>query len=332
MNELVSHIEFLLHDHNCVIIPGFGGFVVNTTPARRDGIATFFPPSCELVFNRDLTHNDGLLAQSYMKSEEIPFEAAMTKIELAVEELKHRLRDDRQVVLGELGQFIMNDDKRFIYKPSHFVQPAFFGLTKAALKPLIQMQSPAVKVSTGEQRQPRYRSVGIASAAASILLLMMFLLPVGDRTIVRQSAQILSESDLFGSSPFQRNVTAENTSEGVATNATDATDATEVAEMTTTDDNIQPELTAQTPLAVAAADEDQPRYYIIVGVYKVKEVAEKMMENLLKDGFSDRGWMRRPGRIDVYARSFAEKEDAVSTLRKIHKEFPDYRDAWILKR
>ena len=102
--------------------------------------------------------------------------------------------------------------------------------------------------------------------------------------------------------------------------------------MTTTDDNIQPELTAQTPLAVAAADEDQPRYYIIVGVYKVKEVAEKMMENLLKDGFSDRGWMRRPGRIDVYARSFAEKEDAVSTLRKIHKEFPDYRDAWILKR
>ncbi|KUK78240.1 MAG: hypothetical protein XD92_0435 [Proteiniphilum acetatigenes] len=321
MNELVSHIEFLLHDHNCVIIPGFGGFVVNTSPARRDGISTFFPPSCELVFNRDLTHNDGLLAQSYMKSEEIPFEAAMTKIELAVEELKRRLRDDRQVVLGDLGQFIMNDDKRFVYKPSHFVQPVFFGLSKAALKPLIQMQSHAVKVSPKEERQPRYRSIGIAAAAASILLLMMFLLPVGDRTIVRQSAQILSETDLFGS-PFQRNITGGNVSEGVVA---------EVAVVSTTE-NIQPELAAQTPVAVAAADEDQPRYYIIVGVYKVKEVAEKMMANLLENGFSDRGWMIRPGRIDVYALSFADREDAQSTLRKIHKEYPDYRDAWILKR
>ena len=75
-----------------------------------------------------------------------------------------------------------------------------------------------------------------------------------------------------------------------------------------------------------------PRYYIIVGVYEVKEVAEKMMEKLMDGGFTERGWMKRPGRIDVYAASFADREEAEGTLRKIHLEYPAYRDAWILKR
>jgi nucleoid DNA-binding protein len=144
MNELISHIEFLLHEHNCVIIPGFGGFVVNTIPSRRDGIATFLAPACELVFNRDLTYNDGLLAESYIKSDHLMFEAAMQRIERAVEELKNQLREQRHVKLGKLGSFTMSDEKRFIYTPANFVRPALFGLTKATLKPLYQRQTPPV--------------------------------------------------------------------------------------------------------------------------------------------------------------------------------------------
>jgi len=129
MNELVSHIEFLLHEHNCVIIPGFGGFVVNPVHSRRDGVATFLAPTNELVFNRDLTHNDGLLAESYMKSNQIVFEAAMQQIERAVEELKHQLLEQRHVELGKLGSFTMSDEKRFVYTPANFVRPSFLGLT-----------------------------------------------------------------------------------------------------------------------------------------------------------------------------------------------------------
>lgn len=323
MKELVSHIELLLHEHNCVIIPGFGGFVVNTSPARRDGIATFHPPSCELVFNRDLTYNDGLLAQAYMKNEGILFEAAMVKVELAVEELIRTLRDTHRVDLGSLGYFATNDEKRFVYKPAHFVQPAYFGLGTASLKPLIQMQ-PATTPSRRAQRPIPHRSVGITAAAAAILLLMMFLLPVGDRTIVRQSAQIISESDLFG-----------NRSQPI--NSDEATSETPVAEVPAalSMTAIQPETVVEAPATAPeprVAEVNQPRYYIVVGVYEVKEVAEKMMENLLDRGFSERGWMKRPGRIDVYAVSFTQKEEAENALRKLHNEYPAHRDAWILKR
>lgn len=315
MKELVSHIEFLLHDHNCVIIPGFGGFVINSSPARRDGMATFHPPVSELVFNRYLTHNDGLLAQSFMKSESIPFEAAMQKIEHAVQEMLRELREGKKIELGALGQFEMNSDKQFVYKPTTYVQPLFFGLKTASLKPLVQMQPSTVKTH-GEQKSPRMRTVGITAAAAAVLLLLMFLLPVGDRTIVHQSAQIISETDLFGSRPHL-NKSNEGIAEPVVTE--ESTDVT-MAEAAVA----EPE--------ILVANDQMPRYYIIVGVYEVKEVAEKMMEKLMDGGFTERGWMKRPGRIDVYAASFADREEAEGTLRKIHLDFPAYREAWILKR
>lgn len=315
MKELVSHIEFLLHDHNCVIIPGFGGFVINSSPARRDGMATFHPPVSELVFNRYLTHNDGLLAQSFMKSESIPFEAAMQKIEHAVQEMLRELREGKKIELGALGQFEMNSDKQFVYKPTAYVQPLFFGLKTASLKPLVQMQPSTVKTH-GEQKSPRLRTVGITAAAAAVLLLLMFLLPVGDRTIVHQSAQIISETDLFGSRPHLNKSNAATAEPVVTEESTDVT---------------MEEATVAEP-EILVSNDQMPRYYIIVGVYEVKEVAEKMMEKLMDGGFTERGWMKRPGRIDVYAASFADREEAEGTLKKIHLDYPAYREAWILKR
>lgn len=315
MKELVSHIEFLLHDHNCVIIPGFGGFVINSSPARRDGMATFHPPVSELVFNRYLTHNDGLLAQSFMKNESIPFEAAMQKIEHAVQEMMRELREGRKIELGALGQFEMNSSKQFVYKPTAYVQPLFFGLKTASLKPLVQMQPSTVKTH-GEQKSPRLRTIGITAAAAAVLLLLMFLLPVGDRTIVHQSAQIISETDLFGSRPHLNKSNAATAEPVVTEESTDVT---------------MEEATVAEP-EILVSNDQMPRYYIIVGVYEVKEVAEKMMEKLMDGGFTERGWMKRPGRIDVYAASFADREEAEGTLKKIHLDYPAYREAWILKR
>ena len=35
---LDSHISYLLHEHNCVILPAFGGFVANYHSSRIDPI------------------------------------------------------------------------------------------------------------------------------------------------------------------------------------------------------------------------------------------------------------------------------------------------------
>lgn len=317
MNQLVSHIAFLLHEHNCVIIPEFGGFVVNTIPARRDGIATFHAPVSELVFNRDLIHNDGLLAQSYMKSDNLTFEAAMQKIELAVQELKMQLREQQQVVLGKLGSFTLNDEKRFVYSPAPFVQPAFFGLAKATLKPLIQLHAPVTPAKTGNGMK-RWRTVAVSAAAVAAIAVFMFILPVNDTTIGRQSAQMISESGLFRAPSAQ--------AEQPAAPATEVINVFPADGQTAADDGAISDLSAQ------VMDDNLPVYYIVMGVYERSDVAAQITAQLQNEGFPQTKWLERPGRIDVYAATFTDRAEAETYLREIHREHPTHRDAWILKR
>ncbi|SFL56311.1 hypothetical protein [Proteiniphilum acetatigenes] len=322
MNQLISHIEFLLHDHNCVIIPDFGGFVVNTIPPQRDGIAAFHAPVCELVFNRDLTHNDGLLAQSYMKNDSMTFESAMQKVEQDVQMLKRRLREQYRVDMGKLGSFDMHDDKRFVYTPGAFVRPALFGLTQATLKPLIQMQ-PAVPVRKSENRQKWVRNTAITAASVAAVALLMFILPVSDTTIVRQSARMLSETGWLqpkASQPLNR----------IAMTDELVVNETEKAEEYSTTSNGM-NIPAMDAVEQNVPD-DLPRYYIVMGVYKGVESAQKTTELLLDEGFHQTGWLERPDRIDVYAASFTDEAAAKVYLKEVHKKFPGHNDAWILKR
>ncbi|WP_298647309.1 hypothetical protein [uncultured Proteiniphilum sp.] len=321
MDHFTSHIELLLHDHNCVIIPDFGGFVINTISSRKDGISTFHAPSCELVFNRDLVHNDGLLAQSYMKNGGMTFESAMQKIAQDVRELKRQLYEQRRMDMGKLGSFVMHDDKRFVYTPGSFVRPAFFGLTQATLKPLIQMQ-PAVAVGKNQSRQKWSRGAGISVAAVAVVAVLMFILPVSDATIGRQSARMISETGWF------RPRMSQPVSSAVIEGET-ITDTERVGKQSTPVSGIAAPAVDVSELKVTG---NLSRYYIVMGVYKGMESAQKTTQLLIDEGFHQTGWLQRPDRIDVYAASFTDKNAAEVYLREVHKKFPTHTDAWILKR
>lgn len=317
MNQLISHIEFLLHEHNCVIVPDLGGFVVNSIPSKKDGISTFNVPSCELVFNRDLSHNDGLLAQSYMKTDGLSFEAASRKIEVAVDELKDHLRAQKHVELGTLGSFTMNDDKRFVYTPKKFVRPSLFGLGKASLKPLIQMQT-ATPVAKPENQKALIRHLGIGAAAAAAIALLMLILPFNDVPTDRQNAQIMSEMG------WRKQKQQEQPAATLPATETEAVAS----------ENLQPSVEENGAPAVIQS-KTQPSqtadFYVVMGVYERPDVAEQITKTLKEEGFSKTSWLERKGRIDVYVASFSSLSEAESYTAEIHKNYPNHRDAWVLK-
>ena len=76
--ELDRHIEILLLDNDCVIVPGFGGFVAHHVEARYDkSDNSFLPPLRSLGFNPHLKNiNDSLLAQSYVEAYDISYPEA----------------------------------------------------------------------------------------------------------------------------------------------------------------------------------------------------------------------------------------------------------------
>ena len=50
--QLTKYIVQLLHQHDCVIIPDFGGFVAQYKPATLDSVTGFYsPPSKQILFN-----------------------------------------------------------------------------------------------------------------------------------------------------------------------------------------------------------------------------------------------------------------------------------------
>ena len=55
MINVSKHIYDLLFDHDCVIIPNFGGFVANYASSKYDpSTNTITPPKKHLLFNKNL--------------------------------------------------------------------------------------------------------------------------------------------------------------------------------------------------------------------------------------------------------------------------------------
>ena len=69
MIELAKHIEVLLLENDCVIVPGLGGFIAHYCSSKYNKEThEFCPPVRSIGFNPKLVMNDGLLVQSYMQA------------------------------------------------------------------------------------------------------------------------------------------------------------------------------------------------------------------------------------------------------------------------
>ena len=92
MIELAKHIEYLLLENDCVIIPDFGGFIAHYQPSYYDEVEhVFMPPIRTIGFNPQLSMNDGLLVQSYMQAYHTDYSDAIRIISGKVKELKEIL-------------------------------------------------------------------------------------------------------------------------------------------------------------------------------------------------------------------------------------------------
>lgn len=92
MNELSRHIEILLLDNDCVIVPGFGGFMAHYRAAEYvEEVGMFYPPQRTLGFNPQLQLNDSLLAHAYVEAYDISYPEAVQRIESEVEEIRQTI-------------------------------------------------------------------------------------------------------------------------------------------------------------------------------------------------------------------------------------------------
>jgi nucleoid DNA-binding protein len=116
--DITAFIRELLFGHDCVIVPGFGGFIGNYTPARIDkNSGTFYPPVKQISFNRNLNHNDGLLVGKISGSSGMNYGDARHIVEEFVTEVRKKLENGEKVVFQYIGTFINNQEGNIQFEP-----------------------------------------------------------------------------------------------------------------------------------------------------------------------------------------------------------------------
>ena len=153
--ELERHIEILLLDNDCVIVPGLGGFTAHHVEARIDeSDDVFLPPLRTLGFNQQLKINDSLLVQSYIEAYDISYPEALRRIEGEVEELRQRLANDGYYEMTDIGVLEMNEDGNIIFTPCEagILTPELYGLSSFEMQPLMAEESTTSASSTQVQK------------------------------------------------------------------------------------------------------------------------------------------------------------------------------------
>ncbi|MDE6017596.1 MAG: hypothetical protein K2G85_02160 [Muribaculaceae bacterium] len=118
MELLPLHIEYLLTRHDCVIVPGFGAFIVTETEARFDmenGI--IHPRKREIGFNSSIVSDDHLLSHSIARRERISHEEAHRLLMKHIDKMRSDLRKEGEVSLGMIGSIRMDSEGFLTFVP-----------------------------------------------------------------------------------------------------------------------------------------------------------------------------------------------------------------------
>ena len=175
MNLLNHHLHRLFLDHDCVVVPGLGGFVCNRKPARYDeSRQELVPPLRSVLFNERILHHDGVLVESIVRRECISFDEALAAVEAESASLKAYIQAGKTVRIHQVGRLFAGDEGRLQFMPDEEMVRILrsFGLKRIPLQPLEKQPSservlPASRiVPISATTQPAEQSPWLRVAAA----------------------------------------------------------------------------------------------------------------------------------------------------------------------
>lgn len=151
--------------NDCVIVPGFGGFMAHHVDARYDGTDNMFlPPLRTVGFNPQLTMNDSLLVLSYVETYDMSYPEALRRIEDEVAEIRQTLENEGKYEVDNVGILSLNEDGNIEFEPyeAGILTPDFYGLGGFDMMPVAQLtageEANANKAATSKTTTPAAES------------------------------------------------------------------------------------------------------------------------------------------------------------------------------
>jgi len=307
-----AYIEKLLFEYNCVVVPGFGAFLAQRTPAKIDAATnTLIPPSKTVSFNAQLSKNDGLLVSYIAKEKNLGYEEMLGEVEAAAKDWTKKLQQGEHIEVFGIGRLWHNKEQKIQFQPedkTNFLTSSF-GLSAFVATP-IQREVLKEEVEELEERIPFIITPEKREASpfrpwlkyAAILMLAVSLGVTSYRTYgdfqqkevaAQQDAQeevsrLIQEATFFESAPL--------------------------------------ELPA---INIEVTKKQLGKHHVIAGAFRQVENAEKRVDELKEKGFNAFYLgENRYGLHQVAYDSFEDPKEALLFLKKV--KATESRDAWLL--
>jgi len=311
--DITAFIRELLFGHDCVIVPGFGGFIGNYTPARIDkSTDTFYPPVKNISFNRNLNHNDGLLVGRISGSCKINYGDARNLVEEFVAGVRKKLEKGEKVVFDNIGSFINNHEGNVQFEPDRNTNYHLdsYGLDSFQCLPL-EGYDVRKRIIRNTDRDPlKQASIRkVIWRAAIIIPLLSLIVAVSLKTDLFRSKVEATTLNPLVTAEFENNK-----------KAVDEGNALKLAKI---DEKTEPiaDKMSHTEIIVPVATELNA-YVVITGSFKSKENADSQVNMLKEEGFSPEIIASENGFFRVCAIMCKDLNTAVSKKDSIVKKFP----------
>ena len=360
MIELERHIEVLLLNNDCVIIPNFGGFMVHHVEARYDEKDhIFLPPYRTLGFNPQLKMNDSLLAQSYIEAYDISYPEAIKRIVSEVDELNQILDNEGEYELNDIGTLHRNEMGSFDFIPcdAGILTPYLYGLSSFELeslssikakrnKEVIEAEKEITNIPTGiqalekanifanqsslsnnteDEQQDQEKSIRISISmlrnAAAVAILFVVLMLIPTPLSNKKDKLIQSE---LNTSLLYKIIPNDVITEKAGVNPLEKIASKPQPESTK-------EVKAKEVVEEVNTPKKQETFYTIVLASRItKKNAEAYTKSLKTKGLENAEMIAKGGHVKVICGRYESEKEAYKAMNKLNNN-PDFADCWVTK-
>ena len=174
MLEINQIIKELLQLHDCVIFPNLGGFVAQYSPANFDEKKSVLsPPHKQILFNKNLVNNDGLLVNAFAQKNNISYENAIESISDILQKINKNLKTQNQHDFQGIGILYNNEGVLNFKQKSNNLLSSSYGLMSLNIDEF-KMSNKSEKVIDLNSSKYLKTQIKNLALAASVILVIFY--------------------------------------------------------------------------------------------------------------------------------------------------------------
>ena len=322
MNNIDPIIKELLVLHDCVIFPGLGGFVAQyASSSISDNNLTFKPPFKQILFNNNLTNNDGLLANSISKEWGISYEESVEKLSSLLFKINNEIKTNKQFSFEGIGiLYEVNGILNFKQQSENLLLESF-GLRSINMNDFLSHSSEG-KIISIKSKSDVKQIIKNWSVAAAVIVLLFYSAWIPLKTNLFNRDSDFSYSDL---NPFT--FSKRGPSQEIKSNLVHKVPLS--SENTVSKSLIKTKKEIKKPISISLNNKTKSlSYEVIIGSFGEEKNAKNLIKKLRKKSFKARQLPFFKQLFRVSAGKFSNKKNAVEYQKQIKKKL--HISSWIL--